>query len=505
MESYPHTVVLLPIKLIAMPAKGADYSQRLKTPAILKFIKGGLPVLILIVCLLLQTTAPAQQLVVYPPPQGIIYSQHNDDYTVRVRKPGGEWMDVFEYNVKVDADKVQNASMVYFDFAGKIEVSVKKNNGELNSVKIRPLSYGIRPVVKGSSIFFTLYQPRKLSLECNGDKLNNLHLFANAIETQQPNPSDTNVIYFGAGIHTPDNKDLVYRIPSGKTVYIAGGAIVRGKLLCDSVNNVRITGRGILDQPQRGIEITHSSNVTVEGIIVVNPKHYTVYCGASRHIVIRNIKSFSCAGWSDGIDLMSCSDVVINDVFMRNSDDCIAIYGHRWDYFGSARNYTISNSILWADVAHPINIGLHGDTRFTGDTLEQFVFKNIDILEHDEDDPDYEGCIAITDGDLNLVRNIRFEDIRIDDFEEGKLINFRTVYNKKYNTGPGKGIQNVSLKNISYKGSNTGGSVIDGIDSAHIVEGITFENLRINGKLILNAVAGRIRIGSFAKNISFKR
>jgi len=487
-----------------MPANGQGYSRRLKTPADLKFFKAGLPGLILSVCLLLQAGTKAQQLVVYPAPQGIIYSQHNDDYTVRVRKPGGEWMDVFEYNVKVDADKVQNASMAYFDFSGKVEISVKKNNGELNTVKIRPLSYGIHPVVKGNTILFTLHQPRKLSVECNGDKLNNLHLFANAVETRQPSPSDTNIIYFGPGIHTPDNKDQLYKIPSGKTVYIAGGAIVRGKLVCDSVSNVLITGRGILDQPQRGIEITRSTNVTVEGIIVVNPKHYTVYGGASRHIIIRNIKSFSCVGWSDGIDLMSCSDITIDDVFMRNSDDCIAIYGHRWDYFGSARNYTITNSILWADVAHPINIGLHGDTRFTGDTIEHIFFKNIDILEHDEDDPDYEGCIAITDGDLNLVRNIHFEDIRIDDFEEGKLINFRTVYNKKYNTGPGKGIEDIYLKNISYNGNNTAGSIIDGIDSAHIVQGIVFENLRINGKLILDAAAGGIKIGPFAKDVRFR-
>ena len=32
---------------------------------------------------------------------------HNDDYTVRVRMPGGEWQDVFEYKVQVDLDKPQ--------------------------------------------------------------------------------------------------------------------------------------------------------------------------------------------------------------------------------------------------------------------------------------------------------------------------------------------------------------------------------------------------------------
>ncbi|WP_198175137.1 hypothetical protein [Spirosoma telluris] len=48
----------------------------------------------------------------------------------------------------------------------------------------------------------------------------------------------------------------------------------------------------------------------VDGIIVKNPQHYTVYGGQSKGITIRNLKSFSCKGWSDGIDLMSCSDVL---------------------------------------------------------------------------------------------------------------------------------------------------------------------------------------------------
>ena len=68
----------------------------------------------------------AQQLITYPPPQAVVYSMHNDDYTVKVRKPGGEWQDLYEYNVKVDLDKPQDASMVYFDFSGTVEVFVQK-------------------------------------------------------------------------------------------------------------------------------------------------------------------------------------------------------------------------------------------------------------------------------------------------------------------------------------------------------------------------------------------
>ena len=446
----------------------------------------------------------AQELVIYPAPAGVIYTQHNDDYTVKVRKPGGIWKDLFEYNVKVDLDKPQDASMAYFDFSGSVEIAVRKNNGEVRSVRVRPLARGIDARLTGNTVFFTLDSPAKLSIEFDGDKLHNLHLFGNAIERVKPDPADTNVVYFGPGVHSPkDSPGDSFTIPSGKTVYIAGGAVVRGKIVCDRVENVKITGRGIIDQQQRGIEIKHSRNISVDGIIVVNPKHYTVYGGGSTGISISNLKSFSANSWSDGLDFMSCSDVTIDDVFMRNSDDCIAIYGHRWDFFGDVRNFKVTNSILWADVAHPINIGIHGNTEKGGEVIENLVFQNIDILEQDEDDPDYQGCMAITAGDLNLVRNVEFSNIRVDDFQEGQLFNFRVVYNEKYNTGPGRGIEKVRLKNISYNGSNLNQSVIQGLDAKHGINDISLEGIKINGTLITPGKTTEwLHLGAFVTGVS---
>ena len=39
--------------------------------------------------------------------------------------------------------------------------------------------------------------------------------------------------------------------------------------------------------------------------------------------------------------------------------------------------------------------------------------RNVDILEHDEDDLLYQGCMAVYCGDKNLVRKVLFEDIRV--------------------------------------------------------------------------------------------
>ncbi|MDP4276265.1 MAG: glycosyl hydrolase family 28 protein [Bacteroidota bacterium] len=438
--------------------------------------------LLLLFCLFSFMTATSSELTIYPVTKDIIYTSHNDDYTVKVRVPGGKWQDLFEYNVRVDMDAPQQASMVQFDFSGQVEVMIKKNNGLIQKVDVRPLITKMEPIIKGNVLFLTLNKPQKLSIEFNGDRLHNLHLFANEPEKEVPLEGDSNVIFFGPGIHKPDDlPGIQFNIPSNKTVYLAPGAILKGKLVVDKAENVRIIGRGIIDQAQRGIEVTHSKNVLIEGITVVNPDHYTVYGGESQGLTIRNLKSFSCKGWSDGIDLMSCKDVLIEDVFLRNSDDCIAIYGHRWDYYGDARNITVKNSILWADVAHPINIGLHGNTEGKNEVIENLNFKNIDILEHDEDDPEYQGCMSICAGDKNLVRNVTFENIRVESIQEGQLIHLKVVYNSKYSAAPGKGIENIQFKNIYYQGYGENPSLIEGYDSKCIVQNIGFDNIVING------------------------
>ncbi len=429
---------------------------------------------------------------------------HNDDYTVRVRVPDKEWQDLFEYNVQVDMDKIQDASMVQFDMNGKVEVMVKKNNGNFRDVSIRPHHNQIAYRRVGDAILFTLDKPQHLSIEFDGDRLHNLHLFANPLETETYIAASKKVMYFGPGIHRPDDlPNNQIRIPSHTTVYLAYGAVVKAKLLVDHAEDVRIIGRGILDHPVRGIEITNSRNVYVEGITVVNPDHYTIFGGGSQGITIKNLKSFSCKGWSDGIDLMCCRDVVIDQVFMRNSDDCIALYNHRWNWWGGSKNLVLQNSVLWADVAHPINIGGHGDPESSeGEIIEHLVFRNIDILEHDEDDRMYQGCMTISVGDKNWARDILFEDIRVERIQEGRLFNISVNFNPKYDKQPGRGISHVVFRNISYEGVGENPSQVKGLDRNRMVRDILFDNVVVNGKKMEHLED--IDSNEFVENVRFK-
>ncbi len=445
----------------------------------------------------------AAELVTYPAPEGAAL---NSDFTVKVRAAGGEWQAVAAYAVKVDAvigtsHSPRTTSMAYFDFAGSVEVAITSNRAHVQSARVRPHSSAITPVVIGDTIAFALAQPRNLSIEVNGDLFGNLQLFANPIEATRPDPKDPNVIYFGPGIHDagpavspppqsgPQSPKAnragqmerrTLRVPSGKTVYLAGGAIVRGRILCDRVENVRILGRGMVEQGQRGsgVRIASSKNVEVSGIFT--PQCFT---GGSRHVTITNVKCMSFLGNGDGMNVISSSDVRIDGVFNRNSDDCVTVYATRLGFTGGSSRVTVQNSTLWADVAHPILVGTHGNTP-NPETIEDLRFSNLDILDQMEPQLDYQGCMALNAGDSNLIRNVRFEDIRVEDFRQGQLVNLRVFYNRKYCTSPGRGIEDVTFKNITYTGTRAWPSVIAGYDDARKIKNVVFENLVINGTLI---------------------
>ncbi len=454
-------------------------------------------------CLLACTSITAgATLSVYPAGNPGMY--HNDDYTVKVRTIGGEWQDLYEYRVQVDMDKPQEASMVQFDMDEPVEVMVKKNNGIFSQVDIRPLKNGIKYERQGNVITFRMDEPKYLSVEFDGDRLHNLHLFANPVETEVYTESKGNVLYFGPGTHKPDDlPNNQIRILSNTTVYIAPGAVIKAKLLIDNAENVRILGRGILDHPIRGIEITNSKNVEIDGVTVVNPDHYSVFGGGSSDIKIRNLKAFSIKGWSDGIDMMCCRNVDIDNVFMRNSDDCIALYNHRWHWKGGSSDITVRNSVLWADIAHPINIGGHGDPdNEEGEIIERLRFENIDILEHDEDAPPYRGAMCIVVGDNNIAQDITFDGIRVESIQEGVLFHLEVQFNRKYNKVSGQTIRNVTFRNITYNGYGESKSEILGYDDKRRVSDVTFVNVMVNGTKVTNL--DDFKTNKFIDNIKFK-
>jgi len=444
--------------------------------------------------------------ITFPQPNSTLTSQA---YDVQVREGNEKWQSspVYQTDVaaKFDAQQLfKKTNFTYFDCDGVVTVRVKLLNHKAISARVRPASLGIIPRINGNLIELNIKPGQYISLEVNNDIFENLQIFANEPEKKRPAKDDANLIYFGPGVHNIGR----LKVASNKTVYIAGGAVVQGSLILDHVNDVSICGRGILTQfpvqidnssptapilPKNSRDdqllIQNCRNINVSGIIELH-KNYAVLSGESSHVSITDFKAFSSTGNADGIDIFCSSDITIDHIFMRNSDDCIAIYGHRWGYYGNTEKISVSNTTLWADVAHPVLIGTHGDSD-RPDTLQQISFRNTTVLDQHENQLDYQGCIALNAGDSNLLRDIRFENIEIEDIRKGQLFNLRVMYNRKYNTSAGRAIERVLFRNINYTGTNAGMSLIAGYDDQHQISDVTFENLKINGTYIFDSMPGK--------------
>lgn len=472
------------------------------------------------------TQLASSAIVTYPAGEGVLT---NHDFTVNVREGDGDWLPVATYPVKVDEVKNANhnisvASMAYFDFDGKVEVEVISNGAPVESARVRPLSYNIKPVVSGDTLRFILDCPRNISVEVNGDIFHNLHLFANPLDTHRPTEKEikkakknrnSGLLYYGPGLHRLPGDTL--RVASGTTVYVDGGARVYGQFIADGVEDVHFYGRGEIHPEGRGegIYIKRSSNIEADGVIVTQ-----IPVGQSDSVKIDNVKSISYYGWGDGMNVFASNNVHYNNVFCRNSDDCSTVYATRKGFVGGCDNILMENSTLWADVAHPIMIGLHGSAKELGvdapaDTIRNVTYRNIDILDHKEAQIDYQGCFGISCGDNNIVRDIVFDNIRVEDFRQGQLVNIRIFFNKKYCAAPGGEVSNVLFKDITYNGNNSEISIIAGYDDSRTVNNITFENLMINGKHIYDDMPGkpkwyktgdfaRIFIGEHVNNVIFR-
>ncbi|KAH8742828.1 pectin lyase fold/virulence factor [Diaporthe sp. PMI_573] len=435
---------------------------------------------------------------VHTVPEGVTASK---DFTVQARLGGsGAWSPLPAYsvngaeqNLSRNEFNLHSITISSLDYAqAPLEVRAQYNAGEVHSATIRPLSLGIKPFVEGNVISFALDRHVDLMLEINNDKWQALHLLTNEIDENAPTKDSESVWYFGPGLNNGsayakvDGGNLT--VPSDTTVYLDSGAFLNAKIFFNNVSNSGIRGHGFLyNSPNGGaILIERSSNIFVEGVTSLNASGFTLTTGEAKNVHINRYRSFTSAGNGDGLDFFCSQDILAENCFLRNSDDNLAIYGHRWDYYGETRNITFRDSVVLPDIAHPINIGTHGNPE-SPETLSGIHISNIDILDQNEGQMWYQGCISINAGDANHVQEVLVEDVRVEKITRGQLVNLRVMQNGRWTTAPGSSIRNVTFRNLELDMENSkvvNPSQILGYNSTRNVQNITFENLKVGGELV---------------------
>lgn len=221
-----------------------------------------------------------------------------------------------------------------FSFSGTVIVEVTRLKIRIANAEIRPLSRKITTIVNDNTATFTLDRPGQFWVKIPGTEEHPLFIFADAPETDIPQRTDPNVIWFEAGKVTDIGER--YLIKSGQTVYIPGGAYVKGTITAESASDITIRGRGILSGlgyarrpsvtgiPYNTIMFNGTGNhQIVEGITITDPQHF---CILSRgQITARNVKLF---GWWHQTDGWGGGDgSIVEDSFMKVNDDNVKFYG----------------------------------------------------------------------------------------------------------------------------------------------------------------------------------
>ncbi len=438
------------------------------------------------------------QVFTYDAPEG---APLKHDYEVFIQPRGGkEWTKIDTYMAKVNAPignnkhKVCEISYAFFDFTGDVLVKVVCKNKKYKQARIRPDYRGvIANVQNDSTVQFLLFQPENVSVEFDGSITDNLLLFTSkppvSVEEarQEAKRQGREFVCYAPGFYTEDSIE----VQSNTTYYLAGGAYFTGTFAINKAHDVSILGRGVA-RPQKGYEGCHvyrSRNVLLDGLIL-----NTCPIGESHDVTLHDVKSISFPQWGDGLNVFGgCTNILYDRVFCRNSDDCTTAYATRKGFRGSVNGVTMRNSTLWADVAHPIMIGIHGigDKSEVSDSICNLRYENIDILCQSEPQVDYQGCLAINCGDNNVVKDVVFDNIRIENIHQGSLFHVKTCYNSKYCSAPGRSVEDVLFRNIRYYGEQPYMSIISGYDENHKVRNITFEGLKINGQAIYDKMPGK--------------
>ena len=423
------------------------------------------------------------------------------------------------------------------------------------SVKIRPQSLGIIPKIENGTISFTLNKPAYFTVEPYG-RNKALHIFADPICNYGVDASSPDVIYFGPGEHDVGILDL----HSNQTVFIDEGATVYGCIHAKDAENIKIIGKGILDNSKNvekilfeanandnfaavnnaerifTVELQYCTNIEIEGITIRDSLVYNIRPIACKNFNVHNVKIIGCWRYnSDGIDMHNCDGVHIFDCFIRTYDDSICVKGfdcffdddnieeavHNAMYrdgksYDVFKNVLVENCVIWNDWGKCLEIG--AETK--AEEIFDITFRDCELIHTSFVALD---CMNI---DYAHVHDVTFKNITVDcdeiipepiiqknDEEKyssasseymSTTIKVSVEYHPEYSVGSesrrGKN-SGFLFENIRVLGDKLPLINCSGYDSEHMTEDVLIKGLKLGDTEIKTLDGERFTVNTYCKNI----
>lgn len=244
----------------------------------------------------------------------------------------------------------------------------------------------------------------------------------------------------------------------------------------------------------------------IEGVTGIGNTRWNIVPGNCERVTIRRINLISWLICTDGIDVVGSRDVLIEDCFLRNNDDCVAIKAFdprphqphiQTDWGQDVRNVVVQRCVLYN----------HGSGNVLEIGYETRTSRIHDIVFHDCDVIGSHGFAAVFSihlGDRARVENVRYENIRVEHFYN-KLVDFR-IMNSRYSRDAVRGqVCGVTFRNIrARKDIYNCISLIGGYDVEHRIENVLFDDFMIGDQPVTNAEALHLFTNAHTGGITFR-
>ncbi|HEX8889404.1 MAG TPA: glycosyl hydrolase family 28 protein [Pyrinomonadaceae bacterium] len=270
----------------------------------------------------------------------------------------------------------------------------------------------------------------------------------------------------------------------------------------------RVFGQGEKLRPNF-IQPYRCKNILIENLHIINSPMWEIHPVLSTNITVRGIKIKSHGPNNDGCDPESCTDVLIEDCEFDTGDDCIAIKSGR-NNDGRRVNVPSQNLIVRGCRMKDGHGGVTIGSEISGGVRNVFA-ENCQM-----DSPNLDYALRVKNNAMRggLLENLYFRNIEVGqvrlavitvdfNYEEGEKGKFTPVVRnfvvddlKSAKSARALDVQ--GFKQAPVYDMKLTNCTFDNVAQSNIVknvQGLTFTNVRINGKLVENiASAAKIKI-----------
>ncbi|KAF4775112.1 hypothetical protein HER10_EVM0006605 [Colletotrichum scovillei] len=265
--------------------------------------------------------------------------------------------------------------------------------------------------------------------------------------------SGTNIVITGAPGHVIEGNGAAYWDGLGSN---GGGDKPNHFVVVKKTTNAKITNLNIKNWPVHCFSMTGNQGLTVSGLVLDNSAGDAPNSKSGSKAAAHN---------SDGFDISSSDNVLLENIKVHNQDDCVAVT--------SGTKITVNN--LYCYGGHGLSIGSIGGK--SNNTVDGVVFSNSQVVKSSN------GCrIKSNSNTTGEVSNVTYKNITLTDIDTYGIDVQQDYLNGGPTGSPTNGVKISGIHFIDVTGTATSDAynyyILCGDGSC---SDITFENTKITG------------------------